>query len=493
MSHDTSAEGVFVRGTILRFMSFDIHVKNLKTKPNGIYCYRRAVPEDIRDAFWESRQDPSNTKGKPRQGKEFSISLQTRDPKVAAKKAIELNKKFDAEFDRLRAGGDIPGKSAARMRAYGFDYGPLTSQKPPYNSTADGSAYDELMRDFQHEYMIHTNSEYDFEYKNLDAVDAHLVAVLHGEVANLLTLTDAQELMVLRYGSNHDKKLEILRAFQRFKSSLPTELICNILPFQVESVFADMKAEGKTHNTIKKYKICVKKGVEDLIISRGATLNNPFATARLLKTKNDVSKVRYTCKPSELAAIGKYVVENSVRDTVRVIGLLINTGARLSEVAGLELSNIHVNTTIPHMQVIPLDSRGLKNSNSERLVPLVGLSLDIAKLILETAQPHQKYAFPRWVEDGELKNGTASQSVNQVLKKLQPETTTHSFRHTLTTRFVNAGIARVDIEKVMGWSSERMVDHYGTPDLLKLVSGYLHALIEYEKTEESLYKTPVFA
>lgn len=62
--------------------------------------------------------------------------------------------------------------------------------------------------------------------------------------------------------------------------------------------------------------------------------------------------------------------------------MMVNTDARPSEVAALSSERIRLNTEIPHIVVEP-EARKLKSIYPDRVVPLVGVSLEAAKLCPE--------------------------------------------------------------------------------------------------------------
>jgi integrase len=62
-----------------------------------------------------------------------------------------------------------------------------------------------------------------------------------------------------------------------------------------------------------------------------------------------------------------------------MIGLISDTGMRLAEVVGLMRKDIILNCDIPHVIIRPNEKRRLKTKQSERTVPLVGVSLKFPK------------------------------------------------------------------------------------------------------------------
>lgn len=60
-----------------------------------------------------------------------------------------------------------------------------------------------------------------------------------------------------------------------------------------------------------------------------------------------------------------------------MLALQIDSGCRLGEATGLAISDIHLDTPVPYVKIQPHPWRSLKTANSERDVPLVGMSLDL--------------------------------------------------------------------------------------------------------------------
>jgi len=109
---------------------------------------------------------------------------------------------------------------------------------------------------------------------------------------------------------------------------------------------------------------------------------NPFARMRL---KADV-KVRRAPLSTELIknnilAPGK--LDGLHLDFQLLVKLVINTGMRPVEAIGMELCDIKIDHDIPHLHIRENSVRVLKTPHSERLMPLLGVSLDAAKILHE--------------------------------------------------------------------------------------------------------------
>ncbi|MEM6415586.1 MAG: tyrosine-type recombinase/integrase [Pseudomonadota bacterium] len=124
---------------------------------------------------------------------------------------------------------------------------------------------------------------------------------------------------------------------------------------------------------------------------------------------------------------------DGLNDELRVmIFVLIETGARLSEICGLRPEDIRLNHKVPHLHIRPEQKRELKTKTSARDIPLVG-----AARIAMMAAPE---GFPRYYD----KSGTASANLMKAFRqrKLLPtdQHKIYSFRHSFEDRMLHAGL-----------------------------------------------------
>ncbi len=110
---------------------------------------------------------------------------------------------------------------------------------------------------------------------------------------------------------------------------------------------------------------------------------------------------------------------------------MINTGYRPSEAAGLLPQHIILDHDVPHITIKPV-GRVLKTQESERIIPLVGISLEAFKLC-----PN---GFPRYRESSITLSGTINKflSENQLLET--PDHVMYSLRHSFEDRMLAAKI-----------------------------------------------------
>ena len=116
-----------------------------------------------------------------------------------------------------------------------------------------------------------------------------------------------------------------------------------------------------------------------------------------------------------------------------LISLISDTGARLSEIAGLLVTDINVEADHPYLRIQPHPWRPLKTNSSERSIPLVGSALWAAQRIKDNQE--SVFAFPRYSNEETCNANSASAAVNKWLKAYVPDgCVLHSFRHSLRDR-----------------------------------------------------------
>ena len=173
---------------------------------------------------------------------------------------------------------------------------------------------------------------------------------------------------------------------------------------------------------------------------------------------------------------------NLVRDIVggspnkieQIIGLLIDTGMRSSEAVGLASKDIKLGT-IPHVVIHKNPMRPLKTRSSQRIIPLVGSSLAAAHCL----DLSEEWVFPRWLLKDNGKN-TANANVNKRLHKIlgPGSPTSHSFRHTLTTRLRSFECPEYMRNELGGWASS-VSELYGTPTDITNKAGYIEKALDW--------------
>ena len=108
---------------------------------------------------------------------------------------------------------------------------------------------------------------------------------------------------------------------------------------------------------------------------------NPFQRVRLKDIKER------SRQPFDTEFIKDILLEPTALSDLKpeleiLVRMLINTGARPSELLGLELADIGLAAPVPFIHIRTNKTHALKTIHSERQIPLVGVSLDAAKKLV---------------------------------------------------------------------------------------------------------------
>jgi len=158
--------------------------------------------------------------------------------------------------------------------------------------------------------------------------------------------------------------------------------------------------------------------------------------------------------------------------------MLLHTGMRLSEAAGLHVSDMHLDHEFPYVEVRPNKARRLKTSNSKRVIPLVGDSLWAAQQVTAT---QEGYCFPRYAKDGYCNGNSASAALGKWMKNYCSEgATVHGIRHAFRDR-LRAVEAPVDlIDQLGGWSTKSVGIMYGDGYTLERATDVLLRILTHQ-------------
>jgi integrase len=120
------------------------------------------------------------------------------------------------------------------------------------------------------------------------------------------------------------------------------------------------------------------------------------------------------------------------RTPYKLVALVqLNTGMRLSEPIFARREDLMLNHSIPHLWVRKNALSDRKTKTSIRAIPLVGVSLDAARVLDKIAERAQsEWLVPRYARDNG--NTSCSAIINKYLRDL--EFRSHMFRHALIDR-----------------------------------------------------------
>lgn len=132
-----------------------------------------------------------------------------------------------------------------------------------------------------------------------------------------------------------------------------------------------------------------------------------------------------------------------------IVLMMINTGARPSELAGLTAPRIVLDAEIPHILIAP-EGRTLKSAYAERVVPLVGVSLEAARANCG--------GFPTYADNPALSD-TINKFMTENGLRETPRHSLYSIRHSFESRMIRADFPERLKAELMGHRLKR--ERYG--------------------------------
>ncbi|RUV45333.1 integrase [Mesorhizobium sp. M1A.T.Ca.IN.004.03.1.1] len=300
------------------------------------------------------------------------------------------------------------------------------------------------------------------------------------------TIEDARKLYLKeRVGGDAKKTLELDRIFKLVSEALQSDRTLVSLKREDAKEVRDHMLDGRKASSVHRYLNVVRAAINHAIREFDmAGVANPFMyleAAQKDKAEPDRDK-RRSFATEELKDVTGRILALGNPSLQRIWQILEGTGCRLAEVAGLRVSDVHLDHAIPHITVEWHDERRIKNAVSRRKVPLVGTALDAAKEAVKAAVG-QSLLFPAY---GGRANGpgAASAALGKHVRAVVPDqkVTTHSLRHLMKDRLRLAGVSKADQDIVLGHSSGSVGEDYGGADArLKVAERALKAALGVER------------
>ena len=212
---------------------------------------------------------------------------------------------------------------------------------------------------------------------------------------------------------------------------------------------------GLSSASIKRIFATVRAVISLTLREHGIDSRNPFSGTYL---PIDERPKRKTIPIKDVRRIQRECLK--IGDERRLlIALISDTGMRLSEALGLVWDDINLDHDVPHINLQPHPWRSLKTSGSKRLLPLVGASLEVIKLMHN--QCNTGFLFKTYSNSNGCSGNSCSAALNKWMKQFGEGYVLHSFRHSFRDRLRNAGVQSEIIDRLGGWSSSSIGQGYG--------------------------------
>lgn len=427
----------------------------------GPYYYRRRKPKDVRHLY-----------GDPK--KEFEVeSLDTYSDTEAARLIGIINKKWEIYWEQLRNGVGIGGAredAEEFLRRFNLTPEPMADQDSPFADVG----YERLIESLEAKVPDDAQSI----QPHVTPYELRALAILQGKEA--FTLSDAKQVYLKRRDALRKtpttRKLinETDASFDLALDQIGDKEITKVKRREVAGVIESALRDGLKTATIKKRLGLVRAAINDLIDEFEVRDEyNPFKGFKIPNLGDDREE-RSSLSREQVKRI-RSLVDQSDSDTTNIIGMLLDTGARIGEIAGLLRDDVALDAETPHIIIHRNPFRRLKTKASQRKVPLVGHALIAARRACANAGSSQ-WMFERYIGEDKVKNDNASAAVKKALGRIECETA-HWLRHTMNTRLKNKDIAKEKREEVQGWerSGASMADTYGDQTALRLMREWLES------------------
>jgi integrase len=441
--------------------------------------YRRRIPKGL-----ESHYD----------GKTFFVkSTGTTDAKLAAAILMRINTQAERDWGRLRQG--LPMSVSEEMNdSVGQVLAPFG-----LNSLGRGSEvgkelfiesiFDQLPSSLKHE-VVDNKLGGDQLHQAVESVLPPSLKIAYGRVNGRINLlaSDYCEQYIEERGRSDDKKFcqGIRLSFQVLIDILGDQRPCEYYKPDVRTLIKGMETLGWKSATIKRRLQNIRAAFNkisdyhDIDDDKG----HPFKNLDIPNEGEDAHE-RQDFSIAELHQI-REKLKGDDTELALIIGIVMDTGVRVSECVGLMADDIVLDVDIPYLNIHRNSFRRLKTKNSTRFIPLAGGALDAA--IIAVAKVKNKLMFPRYIDQakGKVKNDVASNALNNRLSTLIDERKTmHSFRHTMQTRLRDVECPEDVRKELMGWQKD-VSKNYGSPSDLKIKHRYLLESLAWERQGVSL-------
>lgn len=320
---------------------------------NGVAYYYRRVPEEVRPFV-----DKTHVR----------ISLKTRDEREARKKADAYSDYIESywrDVVKLRGTNEEKYKAAVvAAKAHGFAYRHATSIQ-----FTDGAMDQDII------------GRLNVAYKN----EAIAPAVLGGIEPPRIKLSAAidrfiplaQDLIAGKKGQQYNNwynpRARALANLIEVIGDIDIPDLQRSHALQFHEYWMARMGQGVAANTANKDFLHIQQVLGRVCLSMQLDLDVRTIFKDLKFKENTLSRLPY-----ETAHIRDVIVQglDTMGDEARmIVYAMIDTGCRNKEIIGLLPEDIRLADDVPHILIRPNSVRGLKTVESERAIPLVGLSL----------------------------------------------------------------------------------------------------------------------
>ena len=211
--------------------------------------------------------------------------------------------------------------------------------------------------------------------------------------------------------------------------------------------------------------------------------NTAFSSIHFAEPKKGL-KERDPIPPDVMHRLQLECLDNGDQSRL-LIALLTDSGMRLSEALGLACNDIVLDSPTPHIIVREHPWRRLKTDGSERVIPLVGVSKIAAERLI--ASSDSNVLITKYCDGHEVKSNSASAALNKWLKTRVPKNcVVHSTRHSFRDRLRAVSCPTDVVDELGGWAASNIGQKYGQGYSLEVKSSWMLEMVKASPVSKHL-------
>ena len=216
---------------------------------------------------------------------------------------------------------------------------------------------------------------------------------------------------------------------------------------------------------------------------------NPFRKISFKEDKGKRKRPPFETKYLQEKFLVPGLFDNLNEDLRRIVFVLIETGARPSEICNLRPENIHLDVDVPFISIKEKANREVKAADSNRDIPLVGVALQAMRL--------SPKGFPRYFDKETSFSAMANKAFKQRKLFPTPNHKVYSLRHTFEDRMIEAETDYALRCLLMGHKNDRPAYgsggsmEYRREQIMKFAYRYPRQIFDAEASAADLSSDPL--
>jgi len=239
----------------------------------------------------------------------------------------------------------------------------------------------------------------------------------------------------------------------------------NIDKYIIRSYMGRMSQKSLNRKSIAR-KVAAMRSFFKFLCREGVVTQSPVLKITTPKIPKNLPRFLFQEHMDKLLTAADLISQNGIRDQV-IIELLYGSGLRVSELVGLNISDVDLESSL-----IRVTGKGRK----ERIVPLTDPAKETIAAYLERRKDQQEALILNY-QDTRL----TSRSVRRILDKLERKANLnqhihpHMLRHTFATHLLDGGADLRSVQELLGHKKLSSTQIYTHLTKEKLRNVYMHS------------------